>query len=427
MHEHVTTNRRLGIVVGGGPAPGINGVIAAAAREARRHGLEVIGIYDGFRWLAAGDTTHTCPLTPEMTEAAQFRGGSILRTTRENPTESEQKLNNVLACLERLGIHYLVTIGGDDTAYTATRLAAAAGGALRIAHVPKTIDNDLPLPGNQPTFGFRTACQLGATLLANLLEDARTTNRWGIVVTMGRSAGHLALGMGAAGGASLILIAEEFTSRQPSLTLLCKIIEGAIFKGRTAGNPAGLAVLAEGVAIPMHKELETLVPVVEIQRDPHGNPRLAEVPLAMILKRRLAERAKQRGQKWDFIHATIGYELRCAPPVAFDAQYTQQLGWGAVQHLLGRCPQSQHEPAVMISIQDGKLAPISFAEIIDPHTKKTRLRQVDITSDEYQAVRARMLRLAPDDLQDATRLAALAEVAGMTPEQFRSEYAEAVG
>jgi 6-phosphofructokinase 1 len=426
MHEHTTSNRRLGIVVGGGPAPGINGVIAAAAREARRHGLEVIGIYDGFRWLAAGDATHTCPLTLEMTEAAQFRGGSILRTARENPTESEQKLNNVLACLERLGIRYLVTIGGDDTAYTATRLAAASG-ALRIAHVPKTIDNDLPLPANQPTFGFRTACQLGATLLANLLEDARTTNRWGIVVTMGRSAGHLALGMGAAAGASLILIAEEFTARQPSLTLLCKIIEGAVFKGRAAGNLAGLAVLAEGLAIPMQKELETLVPVVEIQRDPHNNPRLAEVPLAMILKRRLAERAKQRGQKWDFIHATIGYELRCAPPVAFDAQYTQQLGWGAVQHLLGRCPQSQHEPAVMISIQDGKLAPISFSQIIDPATKKTRLRQVDITSDEYLAVRARMLRLVPEDFQNTVLLAAMADAAGMNPEQFRQEYEETLG
>ena len=187
-------SRGLGILVGGGPAPGINSVISAVTIEARNSGLEVVGIYDGFAHLMEGDAGPVRRLAISDVSQIHFQGGSILRTSRANPTRNSQDLENVVASLRKLGITYLVTIGGDDTAFSASKVAKAALGELRIAHVPKTIDNDLPLPGNMPTFGFETARHVGTALVRNLMEDSRTTSRWYFVVTMGRSSGHLALG-----------------------------------------------------------------------------------------------------------------------------------------------------------------------------------------------------------------------------------------
>ena len=197
---------KLAVVVGGGPAPGINGVISAVTFEATKQGLEVAGIYDGFKWLSRGDTAHTIKLHNGEISRIHLRGGSIIGTSRDNPTKSPEKMANVVKALNQLGIKYLVTIGGDDTAYTATRVEQEAGGKIAVCHVPKTIDNDLPLPHGVPTFGFETARQLGTQLVENIMEDARTAGRWYFVIAMGRSAGHLALGMGMGAGATLTLI-----------------------------------------------------------------------------------------------------------------------------------------------------------------------------------------------------------------------------
>ena len=129
--------------------------------------------------------------------------------------DPDWRLRVCLESLRTLGIGALVTIGGDDTAFSASCLARAAAGEVRVAHVPKTIDNDLPLPGGMPTFGFETARSVGVQLVNNLITDAMTTSRWYLVVAMGRSAGHLALGIGKAAGATLTLIAEEFPRDQP--------------------------------------------------------------------------------------------------------------------------------------------------------------------------------------------------------------------
>ena len=138
---------RLGILVGGGPAPGINGVIAAATIEGINQGYEVIGFYDGFKWLAAGEAQHCRPLTIRDVSGIHLRGGSILGTSRTNPTKSETSMQNVFKVFEQLGITTLVTIGGDDTAFSASQVAKRSNGKIHVAHVPKTIDNDLPLPG----------------------------------------------------------------------------------------------------------------------------------------------------------------------------------------------------------------------------------------------------------------------------------------
>src|SRR5512135_1580815 len=165
---------KLGVVIGGGPAPGINGVISAVTFEAVKQGLGVIGVHDGFKWLSKGDTTHTTNLGNDQISRIHLRGGSIIGTSRDNPTKSPEKMANVIKALTSLGVTYLVTIGGDDTAYTSTRVEQEAQGRIAVCHVPKTIDNDLPLPHGVPTFGFETARQLGAQLVENLMEAAQT-------------------------------------------------------------------------------------------------------------------------------------------------------------------------------------------------------------------------------------------------------------
>ena len=203
------TSGTLGILVGGGPAPGINSVISAATIEAINRGFKVIGISEGFRWLMRGDATHCRPLEIDDVSRIHLRGGSVLGTARDNPTKDERALATVVKTLELLGVTHLITIGGDDTALSSSRVEQTTEGKIHAAHVPKTIDNDLPLPEHVPTFGFQTARHVGAELVRNLSEDARSTRRWYVVVAMGRQAGHLALGIGKAAGATVTVIAEE--------------------------------------------------------------------------------------------------------------------------------------------------------------------------------------------------------------------------
>ena len=207
---------RLGILVGGGPAPGINGVIAAATIEGINNGYEVIGFRDGYKWLAPGDASSASRLRSatcgkSICRAARFLGRRA--RTRPNPRNSMKNLFNVF---EKLGITALVTIGGDDTGFSASHVARRSNGKIRVAHVPKTIDNDLPLPGSTPTFGFETARHYGVQIVRNLAEDARTTSRWYIIISMGRAAGHLALGIAKAAAATLSIIPEEFRKRARS-------------------------------------------------------------------------------------------------------------------------------------------------------------------------------------------------------------------
>ena len=156
-------------------------------------------------------------------------------------------MKNVVSALEELGVSALVSIGGDDTAFSASQVYQKAAGALRVAHVPKTIDNDLPLPGSTPTFGFETARHNGVYLLRNLAEDARTTSRWYIIISMGRTAGHLALGIGKAAAATLIIIPEQFRGRPATIDEICDLIIGSIIKRRAEGTLYGVVVLAEGL------------------------------------------------------------------------------------------------------------------------------------------------------------------------------------
>lgn len=411
--------KRIGILVGGGPAPGINGVIGSATIEALNNGFEVIGILDGFKWLSQGDVNHIKVLSEKDVIKTRFEGGSILHTSRENPTKNQEKMNNVINCLKNLGINYLITIGGDDTAFSASQTCKFAGSNIRVAHVPKTIDNDLPLPASIPTFGFQTARHVGAELVSNLLEDARTTHRWYLVVAMGRTAGHLALGMSFAGGATLAIIPEEFT-KQPTINLICSIIEGSIFKAKALGRDYGVVVIAEGVGDLLKEELKDN-PLAVVEYDEHGHFRMAEVPLCLIIKRALNQRFKDRGEKAQFVDVTIGYELRCARPIPFDIEYTHKLGVGAVRYLFNGFSKRDNRGA-LISIQEEKIVPIPFDKIINPETGRTEVRKVDINSDLYRAARSMMVKIEEKDFKNEKFLSEIASIARMSVEEFKKKY-----
>jgi 6-phosphofructokinase len=408
--------KKLAIVIGGGPAPGINGVIAAVTFEAIKQGLEVIGIYDGFKWLAKGDTSHTIRLDKGEISRIHLRGGSVLRTSRDNPTKSPEKMANVIKALNSLGIKYLVTIGGDDTAYSSTRVEQEAGGKIAVCHVPKTIDNDLPLPHGIPTFGFETARQLGTQLVENIMEDARTASRWYFVIAMGRSAGHLALGMGMGAGATLTLIPEELGANI-SLNKVIAILTGAIVKRLDYGRNHGVAVIAEGVATRFNPEELTFLK--DVPRDDHGNIRLAEIPLGDMLKQRVMEELDSLGLKTTIIAKDIGYELRCQPPISYDREYTRYLGYSAVKFL------ASGGTGAMIMLKDGKCLPIRFSDLLDPKTGKTRIRIVDTSADDYLMARRYMIRLEKEDLE-GENLKKLAATAKMSPADFVKKFGVAV-
>lgn len=421
--------RKLGLLVGGGPAPGINGVISSVTIEAIEQGMEVIGFQDGFKWLIKGMTDQCRRLEINDVTRTYLRGGSILGTARANPAKSEVHMRNVLSVFEKLGITDLVTIGGDDTAYSGSQVHLHAGGRIRVAHVPKTIDNDLPLDTSMPTFGFETARHVGVNIVRSLAEDARTTGRWYLVVSMGRAAGHLALGIGKAAAATLTIIPEEFEGRQTSLDELSDIVIGSMIKRQVRGRHNGVAILAEGLIekIPI-EELKAVTGEVgrygRIIFDDHGHLRLGEIEFGRMMRDRISERLKELHLDVSMIDKEIGYELRSADPIPFDAEYTRDLGYGAVSYLLS---EEAEQHGAIISLDEGRMRPLLFDEL--PRDEKGRLttRRVDLNGIRYACARRYMIRLEPSDFDTPAKLNALADCVHMQPEGFQKRFGYVVG
>lgn len=408
-------HEKLAILVAGGPAPGINSVISAATIRGRLEGIDVIGIRDGFEWIMNGDIDHVTPLTIENVSRIHFRGGSYIGISRANPTTDDALLENTIVSLLRLGVTQLITIGGDDTAYSAYRISQKASNRIRIVHVPKTIDNDLDLPPHVDTFGFHTARHHGVEIVKNLMVDAKTTSRWYFVIAMGRKSGHLALGIGKSAGATLTLVLEEFAGHQIRLKTVVDTLAGAIIKRMTAGRRDGVAVLAEGLILGI--EPDDLKLIEDVERDAHDNMRLAEVNIGVLLKAAVAARLREFDLKAGIVAKNIGYELRCADPIPADMEYTRDLGYCAARYVMAG------GTGAMISMQAGQFIPIPFERLLDPETGRTRIRLVDIHSTRYRIARRYMLRLRRDDFDDPYELAKFAATAGISLEEFRREFA----
>jgi len=417
--------KNIGILVGGGPAPGLNGVISSVTIEARRSGFRVFGIYDGYKWLAKGDEKlferNIKELRIRDVSRIHFNGGSILRTSRTNLVKEKNGVSNAVRLLAKWGIRYLVTVGGDDTAYCAFEIARGSNGRIQIAHIPKTIDNDLPLPENMSTFGFQTARELGSILVKNLMEDSRITDRWYIVVTMGRITGHLALGIAKSAGATIAIIPEEFGREgYISFAHVCDILETAIIKRRAMGHRHGVLVIAEGIAERLHPDVLKGMPGVEVDYDPFGHMKLSDIELGKIIKGEIESRFSKRGEKMRLVEINIGYVLRCADPISIDQEYTRDLGFNAVHYLLSNRP--EFSDSALIIVDNGKLRPMPFNELIDPVTKHTKIRFVDINSESYKVARSYMVRLEKMDFEDKEFLKKMAQEARMSVEQFVERY-----
>ena len=406
---------KLAILVGGGPAPGINSVIGAATIRAVLQGVEVVGIRNGFDEIMHGVTDGARRLTLDDVSRIHFAGGSVLGTSRANPTRDAKYLDAVVGALERLAVTQLITIGGDDTAFSAIKVRERAGGRLRVVHVPKTIDNDLDLDPDVDTFGYQTARHLGVELVQNLMVDARTTGRWYLVVAMGRRAGHLALGIGKAAGATLTLIPEEFPELQTTLPTLVDTLVGAIIKRRAEGRGYGVAVLAEGLAECLPEE--DLKELGDIEYDDHGHVRFAEIDIGTGLRKAVAKRLAEFRIASTIVSKNIGYELRCADPIPYDMEYTRDLGYCAAKYLLSG------GDAAMVSLRAGHFLPIPFAQMLDSQTGRTRVRMVDTHSTRYAIARRYMIRLRRDDFADPQTVARFAAIAHLAPEEFRRLFA----
>ncbi len=406
--------KKLAILVGGGPAPGINSVISAATIRASLEGVEVVGIMDGFKWIMQGDISHTRELSISNISRIHFRGGSYIGIARDNPTKNPRHLENAVTSLLRLNVDKLITIGGDDTAYSALRVEEMAAGRIRVVHVPKTIDNDLDLPHGIPTFGYQTARHIGVEIVKSLMVDAQTTSRWYFVVSMGRKAGHLALGIGKAAGATLTIIPEEFKDPKIRLQHIVDIVVGAIVKRRSYGRKDGVVVFAEGLVERLDRQdLEILT---NIERDAHNNIRLAEVNFGEILKYQVQKRLKEFNLRSTIVAKNIGYELRCADPIPFDMEYTRDLGFCAAQFVL------DGGNGAMVSIQEGHFVPLYFQDILDPVTNRTRVRMVDVASESYFIARHYMLRLSKIDFDDPHELAKFAATCGIPLDEFEKQF-----
>ncbi|WP_395817644.1 diphosphate--fructose-6-phosphate 1-phosphotransferase [Archangium minus] len=406
--------KKLAIVVAGGPAPGINSVIGAATIRARLSGVEVIGIQDGFKWLAEGDSSHVVPLTIEDTSRIHFRGGSYIGISRANPTRSPEHLQRTLDGLDRLGVGMLITVGGDGTATLAQIISEKTRGKIRVVHVPKTIDNDIDLPDDTSTFGFQTARHVGVEIVKNLMVDAKTTSRWYFVIAQGRKAGHLALSIGKAVGATVTLIPEEFRGKRIPFSTAVDILAGSVIKRLSYGRPDGIALIAEGLADCI--DPEDLARHTELPRDHMGNIHVAEINLGEILEKGVKERLAALGIKATLIPKYIGYEVRCADPIPFDMEYTRDLGHCAARYII------EGGTEAVVSMVNGRFHPITFQEMKDPATGRPRVRMVDIDSDRYKIARSFMLRLKRQDFDKPEELARFAAVAHLTPETFRNQF-----
>lgn len=399
-------NPVLAIIVGGSPAPGINAVITAVTLEAMNNGLTVIGIKDGFKSIKKGQTTGCVHrFVHEDVTGLYHQGGSFLRTSREK-LNSTQEVDNVLRVLEHLRVRYLVTIGGTITAYSASLVASAARAAqvaLSIVHVPKSIFNDLPLPEDAKTFGYETAREVGVQLVHNLKADARTMQRWYIVVVMGQKAGHLTLGIGKAAAATLTIIPEEYKGKKLVFSELCDMLQAAIHKRAANGREYGVVVLCEGLVDLMdEKEMH----------DMFGDADTGHQDFGRTVSVELTNRLKQCGQSTTLVARNLGNELRAANPNATDTDLARDLGYGATRFLL------EGGTGCMVTLLSGGINAIPLSRLLDPRTGMTQIRLVDTSRLSYEVARKYMIRLRKSDFLESTTLNKMAAHANLSPQDF---------
>lgn len=383
------------ILAGGGPAPGINTVISSVAKIFLKNGFRVLGLHDGYKNLFSENPT-VLEIDFEMADRILGRGGSILRMSRYKPADMEFRTDFFV----ENNIKLLVTIGGDDTASTANRIAKyleERSFPIQNIHVPKTIDNDLPLPDGQPTFGYESAKQEGVRIGRTIYEDARSSGNWFVISAMGREAGHLAFGIGTACHYPMIIIPEMFNKTKLTLDKITKLIISSIIKRKILNIPYGVAIVSEGVFHFMSDE-DIEASGIQFTYDDHGHPELGNVSKAHIYNLLLQIKLKQLGISVKSRPVEMGYELRCIQPTAYDLQYCSYLGIGVKklfdQGLTG---------CVVTTDSVGHIEPLFLKDVADKNGK-VMTRMVNINSDESKMVLNESLQyLEEQDMEEASK------------------------
>ena len=372
----------IAILTGGGPAPGMNTVVGSVAKTFLAKGYRVIGLHYGYSGLFNPN--------PRYEDLDMFRvdyifnqGGSYLTMSRFKPTEEDFEKNFNLDFFKNNNIKLLVTVGGDDTASTANRIAKFLERMqypIANIHVPKTIDNDLPLPAGMPTFGYQSAKNAGSVIGRAVYNDARTSANWFVVAAMGRSAGHLAFGIASACHYPMIIIPEMFNKTKITIDKIISLIVSSIIKRKILGMDYGAAMVSEGVFHALDQD-EILKSGIHFSYDEHGHPELGKVSKAEMFNTLLEKRCKALGVKVKSRPVEIGYEVRCQTPCAFDLVYCSQLGMGVYKLF------SEGKTGCMVYIsQEGYVSPLYLKDLQDPDTGKIPPRLVDINADKIHQV-----------------------------------------
>jgi 6-phosphofructokinase 1 len=367
--------KSIAIMCGGGPAPGINTVISTLAKTFLKDGYEVIGVHHGYKGLLSDDPSLVF-FDFYRADRIFSRGGSTLIMSRYKPKDSDFKAD----FFKKHNVKLLVTIGGDDTASTANRLTKYVNSQnLDVAHVhvPKTIDNDLPLPDRNPTFGFHTAKDEGVRIGNTVYEDARTSENWFVVAAMGRSAGHLAFGIASACHYQMMIIPEMFNKTKITFEKIINMIISSIVKCKIQGIEYGVALVSEGVFHFMEED-EILNSGINFTYDDHGHPELGNVSKSHIFNYLLQVKLKELGLDIKSRPVELGYELRCCNPIAFDLTLCTLLGIG-VKKLF-----DQGVSGCIVSANSkGDIMPLYLKDFED-NEGKIPPRLVDIDSDMAQ-------------------------------------------
>ena len=368
------------ILCGGGPAPGMNSVSMSVAKTFLAKGYRVIGLHAGYSGLFSKNA-RTEDLTFAIADRYFNRGGSYLEMSRFKPTDADFENNFNLDLFKDNNIKLLVTIGGDDTASTANRISkflAAKGYPIANIHCPKTIDNDLPLPANAPTFGYNSAKNEGAHLARTVYEDARTSGNWLVISAMGRTCGSLALGIGEATHCPMTIIPEMFNKTEICMDKVIKLSISAILKRKVMGINYGTIVAAEGLFHEFKAE-EMEAAGIRFSYDDHGHPELGKVSKAVLFNDLLEAEYKKIGIKVKSRPVEIGYDVRCQDPVAYDVTYCTELAMGVYQLF------SEGKTGCMVYVDSfGNVSPLYLADLQDPTTGKIPPRVVDINSGTAQ-------------------------------------------
>lgn len=386
--------KSIAIICGGGPAPGINTVISTLAKTFIKDGYRVLGVHHGYKGILSEE-----PAVKEFNfhraDRIYSQGGSTLIMSRFKPKDSD--FNDQF--FRKNNVKLLVTIGGDDTASTANRLTKyLKNQELEVAHihVPKTIDNDLPLPDRNPTFGFHTAKDEGVRIGNTVYEDARTSENWFVVSAMGRSAGHLAFGIASACHFPMMIIPEMFNKTKITFEKIINMVISSIIKSKIRGIEYGVAMVSEGVFHFMEEE-EIINSGINFTYDDHGHPELGNVSKSHIFNYLLQTKLKELGLSIKSRPVEIGYELRCANPIAFDLTLCTLLGIGVKKLFddgVSNC--------IVSANSRGDISPL-FLKDFEDENGKVPPRLVNIESDMAQLFINHLIYIRERDYEEAKK------------------------